>query len=77
MNGSCSCKFCRQRVEIGLAAKEVDENSRRERDSLSMERKFLNGAKRKLRKKMTIADAAAQVNAYHQALSVLGRVFVT
>lgn len=50
-----------QRVEKGLAAKEMEEKVRREGDSSSMERKFLCILKRKLKKKRTIADAAAQV----------------
>lgn len=55
------CTVLPQRVEKGMLAKEVEDKVRREGDSLSMERKFLSLLKRKLRKKRTIADAAAQV----------------
>lgn len=50
-----------QRVELSLEGKEADEKTRREGDTLSMERKFLELMKRKLRKKRAIADAARQV----------------
>lgn len=50
-----------QRVEVGLVGKEVDEKLRREGDTCSMERKFLDMLKRKLRKKRVIAEAARQV----------------
>lgn len=50
-----------QRVELSLQGKEADEKTRREGDTLSMERKFLELMKRKLRKKRAIAEAARQV----------------
>ncbi|CAM9663192.1 unnamed protein product [Pylaiella littoralis] len=50
-----------ERVELMLAGKEADEKARREGDTLSMERKFLELMKRKLRKKRSIAEAARQV----------------
>eukprot|EP00752_Nemacystus_decipiens_P012264 g10871.t1 len=50
-----------ERVELSLQAKEADEKTRREGDTLSMEKKFLELMKRKLRKKRTIAEAARQV----------------
>lgn len=50
-----------QRVELGLEGKEVDEKIRRETDTSSMERKFLELMKRKLKKKRTIVEAARQV----------------
>lgn len=50
-----------QRVELSLQSKEADEKTRREGDTLSMERKFLELMKRKLRKKRAIAEAARQV----------------
>lgn len=50
-----------QCVEIGLAAKEVEEKTRREGDTLSIERKHVNALKRRLRKKRTISEAVAQV----------------
>lgn len=53
-----------KRVELSLAGKEVDEKTRRESDTFSMERKFLDVLKRKLKKKRTIADAAKQVYRY-------------
>lgn len=56
-----SCLKTSQRVELGLAAKEADDRNRREGDSLSMERKFLEMLKRKLKKKRAIAEAARQV----------------
>ncbi|CAM9333131.1 unnamed protein product, partial [Ectocarpus fasciculatus] len=50
-----------ERVELTLQSKEADEKTRREGDTLSMERKFLELMKRKLRKKRAIAEAARQV----------------
>ncbi|CBJ48625.1 coiled-coil flagellar protein, move backward only 2 [Ectocarpus siliculosus] len=50
-----------ERVELTLQSKEADEKTRREGDTLSMERKFLELMKRKLRKKRSIAEAARQV----------------
>ncbi|CAN0155595.1 unnamed protein product, partial [Scytosiphon promiscuus] len=50
-----------ERVELTLAGKEADERARREGDTLSMEGKFFELMKRKLRKKRYIADAAKQV----------------
>lgn len=44
-----------------LAGKEADEKARREGDTLSMERKFLDLMKRKLKKKRSIAETARQV----------------
>ena len=53
-----------QRVELSLQGKEADEKARREGDTLSMEKKFLELMKRKLRKKRAIAEAARQVSYY-------------
>eukprot|EP00903_Cladosiphon_okamuranus_P014759 g13676.t1 len=50
-----------ERVELSLQGKEADEKTRREGDTLAMERKFLELMKRKLRKKRAIAEAARQV----------------
>lgn len=51
-------------MELTLEGKEADEKARREADTLSMEGKFFEIMKRKLRKKRAIADAAKQVRAY-------------
>ncbi|CAM9197706.1 unnamed protein product [Hapterophycus canaliculatus] len=50
-----------ERMEVMLEGKEADEKARREGDTLSMEGKFFELMKRKLRKKRAIADAARQV----------------
>lgn len=60
-----------QRVELGLAGKEVDEKMRRQTDTFSMERKFLELMKRKLRKKRTIVEAARQVGSLYMHILLL------
>lgn len=63
-----------QRVELSLEGKEADEKTRREGDTLSMERKFLDLMKRKLRKKRVIAEAARQVRKLIHVQAVCFRV---
>ena len=64
-NGTTTTTTTRpQRVELSLQGKEADEKARREGDTLSMEKKFLELMKRKLRKKRAIAEAARQVSYY-------------
>lgn len=55
-----------QRVELGLAKKEVDEKTRRQTDTFAMERKFLELMKRKLRKKRAIVETARQVGSLYK-----------
>lgn len=60
-------------MELTLAGKEADERARREGDTLSMEGKFFELMKRKLRKKRAIADAARQVRSYNNTRTSINK----